>query len=270
MIAVSNFSDRTVEGAGGSVRPLNARSLALSALLGTHPPTLSSSSLVALAELFGITGGSMRTALSRLAAAGDVSVDDGRYTLAPRLTDRQAAQDAGRRAPAGWNGDWHIAVAVADQRDLPDRRRIRAAMANARFGELRPTVWLRPANLPVPELGRDWITSTGPVDSDDAELAGRIWDLDEMATTAHRLDRALVDSIADVDLADPARIPEMFILSAQVVRFLRTEPLLPSDLTPRGWPVATLRSRYDEYEANLQSMLRPFLRAHSPESSGAS
>ena len=79
------------------MRALNARSIALSTLLGTHPPTLPASSLVAFGELFGVNGGTMRTALSRLVAAGDLELDGGRYTLAARLQARQAAQDSGRR-----------------------------------------------------------------------------------------------------------------------------------------------------------------------------
>jgi len=263
-IAMSNSRDTT----GGErhdldARPLNARSLALSALLGTHPPTLTASSLVALAELFGFSGGSMRTALSRLAAAGDVSAHAGRYTLAERLLARQRSQDVGRRAPADWDGRWHTAIAVVEQRELADRRRVRAEMANARFGELRPTVWLRPANLPAPELGQDWIVTTGPISGDGAALTATLWDLEEMATAAHTLARAVRATMSDLDQRDVERIPATFTLSAHVVRFLRQEPLLPSELVPPAWPVPELRDLYTGLEATLQAMLRPFLLAHA-------
>ena len=45
------------------IEPLSARSVVLSALLGTHPPTLPGRSLVALAELFGIRPGTARTSM---------------------------------------------------------------------------------------------------------------------------------------------------------------------------------------------------------------
>jgi len=250
------------------VRPLNARSLALSALLGTHPPTLSAAALVALAELFGVNPGTMRTALSRMVAAGDVTASDGHYSLSPRLLARQRAQDVGRRlrsdgsdATTGWDGRWHTAVATVDQRDLADRRHLRTLMGNARFGELRPTVWVRPANLPPPDLGAEWLITTGPTTGTDPhDLVAHLWDLDSIASTAIELTGEM-DAIARrVDLADPSSIPTMFSLSAVVLRFLRSEPLLPHELTPPDWPVDALRCRYTTFESDVQAMLRPFLR----------
>ena len=255
---------RSDGGESDNSRPLNARSLALSALLGTHPPVLSAGALVALAELFGISGGTMRTALSRLAAAGDVVVDDARYSLAPRLVARQASQDAGRRASLtkadDWDRRWHTAVAIADQRDLSERRHTRVVMANARFGELRPDIWLRPANLPAPDLGEAWLVTTGiPVGVDASRLAARIWDLERIARTAARLDRRLADAADAIDPHDPTEIPGAFTLSAAVLRFLRSEPLLPAELTPAHWPLDGLRERYGSFERRLQAMMRPFL-----------
>jgi len=260
--------------AGG--RPLNARSLALSALLGTRPPALPASSLVALAELFGINGGTMRTALSRMVAAGDVTLSAGWYTLSDRLRQRQAAQDVGR-TPTGdgwngewhtaagaagdrWDGDWHTAVALADQRELPDRRQVRVVMTNARFAELRPTVWMRPANLPAPALDDGWVVTTGPVSgADDGVVTRRLWDVKVIAEEALRLEHELELAESRIDRSDPSEIPGAFTLSATVVRFLRSEPLLPAELAPAGWPLPDLRRRYARFEADLQAMMRPIL-----------
>lgn len=262
-ITVSNIGD--IQGKSTD-RPLNARSLALSVLLGTHPPTLSARSFVAFAELFDINGGTMRTALSRMVAAGDLSVDDGSYTLSPRLQQRQAAQDAGRASPAPWDGAWHTAIAIADHRDLADRRRVRAVMENARFAELRPTVWMRPANLPVPPLGEDaadWLVTTGTISGRPGDdISRRLWDLGAISTAATALSAMAEDAVASMDLTDARQIPGAFALSARIVRFLRSEPLLPTDLTPTDWPVPGLRDRYGTLERSLQTMMRPFLRAH--------
>lgn len=263
-IVVSNVRDTST--GIDDPRALNARSLALSALLGTHPPRLSARALVALAELFGVNGGTMRTALSRMVAAGDVDVTDGRYTLSTRLRQRQAAQDAGRAAaPTDWDGEWHTAVAIADQRGLAERRHLRSVMGNARFGELRPTVWMRPSNLPAPELDDDWAVTTGVVHGrPHADLASRLWDLGAIAEGARALDRRLARAQANLDRSDPGEIPAAFTLSAGIVRFLRSEPLLPVELEPADWPLASLRQRYDDFEADLQAMMRPFLIAHEP------
>src|SRR3954449_1313936 len=95
-IAVSKLRDTQMTGDLG-LAPLDARSVALSVLLGSHPPVLPARALVALAELFGIAGGTMRPALSRMVAAGELEAIEGRYRLAGRLLDRQRAQDIGRR-----------------------------------------------------------------------------------------------------------------------------------------------------------------------------
>jgi phenylacetic acid degradation operon negative regulatory protein len=245
-----------------SMRPLNARSIALSTLLGTHPPTLPASSLVALAELFGINGGTMRTALSRLVASGDVELDDGRYTLAARLQARQAAQDSGRRvAGTVWDGRWHTAIATVDHRDLSDRRHVRSLMANHRFAELRPTVWMRPATLPAPPLDDDWIVVTAePEGTPPQVLVERLWALDDLAARATDLLGRLDDADRTLRPDEPSEIPPAFTLAAEALRFLRSEPLLPAALTPTDWPVDRLRADYERFEARLQAMMAPFLR----------
>lgn len=235
-------------------RALDARSLALSALLGTHPPALPGRALTALAELFGIAPGTMRTALSRMVADGELSVADGHYQLEGRLLDRQHAQDLGRRRPADtWDGRWHTLVALDDRRPLAERRRLRRIMADHRFGELRPDVWLRPANLPAPPIA-GWTCTTGTLHGTDPNvLTGRLWDLDAFATTARSL-------LAELAAVGPS-IPETFHLAAAVVRLLRADPLLPDDLLPSDWPADALRARYDDVEHDLQAALRDFFRS---------
>lgn len=264
MIVASKVSDTPADAPHETaLRPLDARSLALSALLGTHPPALPGNRLVALAELFGIAGGTMRTALSRLVAAGDLTVDDGRYRLVGRLLDRQHAQDTGRRAPGrSWDGTWLTAIALDERRPLDERRRARQVLTDHRFGELRPDTWLRPANLPAPGLDPGWTVISGAASTDDLELVGKLWDLPSIAATAS----ALVDRLhaAGAHLGDdPAAIPPAFRASAAVVRFLRAEPMLPAPLVPDDWPVDVLRARYDRVEADLQRALRTYLAARA-------
>ena len=248
--------------------PLDARSLALSVLLGSHPPVLPARALVALAGLFGIAGGTMRTALSRMVATGELDADDGRrYRLAGRLLDRQRSQDLGRRRPDAdrnrdWHGEWHTVIAAADQRQLAERRRFRALMANHRFGELRPDIWMRPDNLPAPPAARDWIVTTGPLAGIDRfDLRDRLWDVGGLSRRGTAL-LATVDRLRrDTDWSDPVSIPDVFVASAAVVRFLRDDPLMPSGLTPPDWPADRLRPAYDALEQQFHLLLRAFLAA---------
>ncbi len=238
--------------------------MALSVLLGSHPPVLPARALVAMAELFEIAGGTMRTALSRMVAAGELELIDGRYHLAGRLLERQRAQDIGRHEPdTTWDGGWHTIIAAADQRDLAARRRFRAVMGDHRFGELRPDIWMRPANLPAPAAEDDWIVTTGGVEGiDPRTLRDRLWPIDELRRRGRALQAALEQIQHSVDWSDATSIPVVFTTSAAVVRFLRAEPLLPPPIVPEGWPATLLRATYDDVEQALQRRLRQFLTAN--------
>lgn len=234
------------------LRPLTARSVVLSTLLGHHPPRLPARALVRVGELFGIAEGTVRVALSRMVAAGDLRQSDGSYGLTARLMERQARQDESR-APrtVPWAGGWEIAlVAGAEPRTAADRAALRQAMTALRLGELREGSWLRPANLdrPRPAAAVEQCTwLTGTPDGDPAALAGRLWDLAGWSARA----RALL-----VALGRAATPADRFTVSAAILRHLLADPLLPDALLPGDWPGRELRARYGEFEAELGELLR--------------
>jgi phenylacetic acid degradation operon negative regulatory protein len=239
------------------IRPLNARSLVLSVLLGLPTPRLRSTSTARLAELFDIAPGTMRTAISRMLAAGELASVDGGYELAGPLVERKAAQDIGRRPPGdAWDGTWWVVTVTSPSRQLATRRDFRTAMANARMGELRPDTWLRPANLAGPRVDAGAIVVRGRVDGEDgATLAAKLWDLDGIARRCAALRRA-VDRVAGAIDGDVAG---GIMLAAAVVNFLRAEPLLPAALTPDGWAADDLRDRYAAFDRALGRALRRVL-----------
>ncbi|MYT34245.1 MULTISPECIES: PaaX family transcriptional regulator C-terminal domain-containing protein [unclassified Streptomyces] len=238
-----------------ALRPLTARSVVLSTLLGHHPPRLPVRVLVRVGELFGIAEGTVRVALSRMAAAGDLRQSTGGYALTARLLARQARQDESRTPRTRpWHGAWEIAVVTADGGRPPaERAALRQAMAALRLAELREGSWLRPANLdrPRPAVATAQCTwFTGAPDGDPAALARGLWDLDGWAAHARELLAAL----------DRAATPaDRFTVAAAVLRHLLTDPLLPAPLLPDAWPGALLRSRYDVFEAEFRELLRHFL-----------
>jgi phenylacetic acid degradation operon negative regulatory protein len=226
----------------------------LSGLLGTPPPRLPVGRVGRAAALFGITDGAARTALSRMAAAGDVQADDGRYRLSPRLMDRRRRQDESRADPRlPWDGTWSFVIVTADRRSATDRSELRAAMAQLRYGELREGVWLRPANLAedphrvIEEHCQRW-TAT-PVD-DVAALGAQLWPLAAWAERARLLTAAL-----DHD----ASLAERFTISAAALHHLLADPLLPDPLLPADWPGAALRTEFDRFYATYQEELQRYL-----------
>jgi phenylacetic acid degradation operon negative regulatory protein len=229
------------------LRPLTARSAVLSTLLGAHPPRLPARSLVRVGELFDIAEGTIRVALSRMVAAGDLVLIDGDYALTPRLGRRQTRQDESRSPDVrNWSGDWEIAVVTADRRPPAERTAFRQAMVRLRLGELREGTWLRPANLARP-LTVDCVVLLGRPVHDPAALAATLWDLDGWASRARLLHAALDEAPG---------LPASFTLAAAVLRHFVADPLLPAELLPAGWPGAELRARYDRFDTTFQSLLR--------------
>lgn len=257
--------------AAADERPLTARSVIASTLLGTSPPQLPGWLLVRAGALFGIAEGAVRTALSRMVAAGELAADDGTYALAGSLLTRQARQDESRSASVAatdWDGVWAMAVVHGDPRSAPQRGELRGAATALRFAELREGVWLRPDNLDVDRLPASSAVlaaqcarlTARPDDPDPTALAARLWDLTGWADRAAAL-RARMDGIvAALEAGDTDALAPGFVLSASVLRLTQADPLLPDPLLPAGWPGATLRAEYDRYDAAYQSLLRSWFR----------
>ncbi|MES9525884.1 PaaX family transcriptional regulator C-terminal domain-containing protein [Streptomyces capoamus] len=228
------------------LRPLSARSVVLSLLLGAHPPELPVKDLVRLVEPFGVGGSTLRAALSRMVAAGDLRRADGVYRLSDRLLARQRRQDeAVRPRTRAWDGNWEMVVITATGRGPAERADLRNRLTALRLAELREGVWLRPANLDraLPAgLHRVALTYTARPDEPPRELAARLWPLADWAAVAH----ALLDRAARAE-----RPAERFTAYAAAVRHLLADPVLPSALLPADWPGEGLRRAYAGYRREV-------------------
>jgi len=233
------------------IRPLTARSIIASTLLGVRPPRLPARALVASGRLFGIAEGTVRTALSRMVTAGELATDGGAYELAGPFLLRRERQDESLAGAVGpWDGSWELAVVDAERRTAADRVALREAMRALRLAELREGVWLRPANLDPDRLPEaravvDAQCTTMPARPRD-DLARRLWDLRAWADRAIEL----TDEVAADGFDDLAR---SFVRSASVLRHLQTDPLLPDPLLPPDWPGTRLRSVYGGYDAAFKA-----------------
>lgn len=243
------------------LRPLSPRSIVLSVLLGSHPPSMPVGRLLAFTSLFGITDGTARTALSRMVAAGELANDDGTYRLSGRLLERQTQQDVGRAGPPPvWDGTWWFVAVTTDRRSIAVRRDFRARAAGARLGEMRPDTWLRPANIEVPLDLPDVVLTRGPLlAGDEAALVARLWPLDHLEREATRHVERL-EATAAMLVADDRdqALADSFVTLAAAQRFLRSEPQLPESLSP-GRAAGDLRTRYavvvDEFQRRLAGFL---------------
>jgi phenylacetic acid degradation operon negative regulatory protein len=241
---------------------LSARSIVASTLLGMHPPVLPARVLVRSGELFGVSDGTTRTAISRMVTAGELVAEDGSYRLAGRLLDRQARQDVSRKPPRwGWDGRWRMAVVVAERRPPEERAKVRSALLGARYAELREGVWTRPDNLPGarPDVtGCEWIKATF---TDPADTAASLWDLADWAARGEELRDAVTSWTARLAGEGLAVLGPAFVASADVLRHLQADPLLPRELLPAGWPGESLRRDYERFDAAFRTVWRQWYRS---------
>jgi phenylacetic acid degradation operon negative regulatory protein len=252
-------------------RPFTARSVVASTLLGVDPPRLPTRMLVRSGELFGISPGTTRVALSRMVAAGELVVDGDGHRLAGRLLDRQARQRVSR-APATrpWDGTWWLAVVTETRRPASARAELRAAMVELRLVEWREGVWLRPDNLDETSsspqaravVDAQCHRFVGRPEPDDG-LEGQLWDLGGWALEAVRLRRRLAQVVTRFDAGDTEALAPGFVLSAEVLRHLLADPLLPDELLGPDWPGPALRADYDRYDQAFKTMWRDWFRRQS-------
>lgn len=232
-----------------ALKPVSTRSALLTLLLGAEVPALTTRELVAAGSVVGFAEPTVRVALSRMAAAGDVSrEDDGRYRLSERLAERQRRQEqATHPRHRDWDGAWHLVVVTTVGRTATERADLRTSLTDLRLAELREGVWTRPTNLDL-----DWtdeVTNVcdqfvGSPVADPAGLAARLWDLDDWSATA----RDLLDA---TDTTDPVL---RFTACATAGRHLLTDPVLPVALLPDDWPGDELRASHVAYKQWIVEM----------------
>lgn len=242
-------------------RPLTARSVLASTLLGAEPPELPVAHLVHMAGLFGINANRARVALSRMVASGEVTTDGaGRYRLAGHLLARQRRQAASRAGRTStWTGQWHVLVltSVGDAAEVRGARR--RALEAARLGELRQGVWMRPDNMSVEldgAVGEEVERFLARPAGDPSSLAASLWDLAWWSAGA----RGLLRDMAARQVSGPDDLAPGFVLSAAVLRHLLADPLLPEGLVPADWPGSELRRDYDRFDARYRAVLADWAR----------
>ncbi|MGI9600429.1 MAG: PaaX family transcriptional regulator C-terminal domain-containing protein [Acidimicrobiales bacterium] len=250
-------------------RPLSARSIVASTLLGTEPPILPSRLLVAFTAEFGVSEGATRVALSRMIDRGELENRDGSYALLGALLERQHRQAAGLRpSTSEWNGRWEMVVVRPGRRSGASRAALRQALAHLGMGERREGTWLRPDNLPADRLPADRATVADQADrfvaDTDAEgraLVAEVFDLDGWADESHRLIAQMAELRPQLHDGDQQVLVPGFTLAAAVLRHLVSDPLLPDEIQPDRWPATALREVYSHYDRDYRAVLAQFFRA---------
>jgi phenylacetic acid degradation operon negative regulatory protein len=255
-------------------RPLTARSVLASVLLGAPEPELPVAALVEAAALFGISSGAARTCLWRMVSDGELTTDNAAYALAGHLLERRFRVDDAARPeqaqPRPWAGTWEVAVVSAERRPAADRLALRRAATALHLAEIREGVWTRPDNLDATRLpasravlDRQCVQFRGASGDLGADAARSLFALDTWANDARRLTIAMAGELAieprDGDSRNEA-LTHQFMLAIAAVRHLQADPLLPVALLPEDWPAPDLRTTYRDLNRAFHRQLTRTLR----------
>ena len=236
-------------------RPLTARSVIASLLLGRRPPRATASLLVRWCALFGISESAARVTLTRMARAGELRADDATYELAGRVRERQSEQEFALAPDVrSWDGRWRFAIAPAGARAAAERVALRRALERMRLRPSRDGVWVRPDNLvlDVGDVGEAAGCTWWRAVPDDAAQAAALAELFSPVEFQART-RALLDALVHATARLPAQdaLADAFVAGAAVAQHLRRDPLLPDELLPARWDAGALRDAYRAYLATF-------------------
>jgi phenylacetic acid degradation operon negative regulatory protein len=250
-------------------RPLSARSVLATALLGADQPHLTVGELVAVASLFGISDGAARTCLWRMVSNGELTSEDGTYALAGGLLERRQRVDEASRLDddaSPWDGTWELAVVSLERRSAADRLALRKAATALHLAELREGIWIRPDNLDPDRLpgwravlDRQCVHFHDAATDIPAETVRSLFNLDDWADDARKLTRAVRDEV-DAEAVETDDFAYWFGLSVAVVRHLQLDPMLPAEFIGENWPGPDLRSAYRRFDEVFKQRLNSAFR----------
>ncbi len=228
--------------------------------------------VVALASTCQVQPAAARTAVSRLVREGWL-VGERRegvrgYAATPLAQDRLARAHERIYAlrPRPWAGTWHLVVVGGDG-DRRRRDRVAASLGYLGYGRLGPGTWASPwrsseLDDALDGHGASWSGWTARPDGvEAAALTARLWDLDALAGAyldfASRLPRP-------ADLEGLAT-HEAYRLRTGLVhewrKFLFTDPGLPEEVLPTGWPGQRVREDFLAVAGRLRPAAEAFVSA---------
>jgi len=222
------------------------KSLTLDLLSTLRGGSMPIAALVAASELFNVAEGSLRVAVTRLVAAGQVERDErGRYRLgeaAAPVTHRLGNWRQIDERTCNWSGSW-IGVNLGAGGRGADRRRSERALRWHGFEELIPGLRVRPDNLRGGVAGqRETLRSLGlepkalvlrldELDSHADQRARHLWDAQALERGYRDSLRELAESEARLEQDSEAQaMVESFLLGGRIIRQLVLDPLLPKPL----------------------------------------
>ncbi|MGW7084719.1 PaaX family transcriptional regulator C-terminal domain-containing protein [Streptomyces sp. NPDC054871] len=220
--------------------------------------------LYTVANTLGMSDQQVRLCVKRLVAEGRFThegrgrkarlhaTEDTTRALAPNADFLRHAfhQDAGL---APWDGVWHLAAFAVPESARTARDSLRETLVHLGGAPLQgglyvcANTWEPYVEEAAHRLGaHDALTLLTTTDlrrgetQEPAELARRLWPLQEIADRYHRLSRIAQPRLARLtgpaELSPTALLTIAVELAAELTRAIEPDPLLPPQLLPQPWP----------------------------------
>lgn len=269
---------------------LSARELILTLMDSSSSASLPASYFVAAAELFEMDPGSIRVALARLVRDGSlISRGRGLYGLGSRAGTLQSLVRNWSRAETSlvpWSGDWlTVLVGHLTRSNKSQVRGNERALKLFGFAEMKPGLWVRPANLVrnLVQVRADLLALGLHDDSISAQVSAfdpanllvpeDLWQIEQLGHRYHqhidllarskaRLieeEKGALDKKATVD--KEAAVRETLLVGRQVTRDILLDPFLPDALVDAAGRREMI-ARMIEYNDIGRTYWREFFKRH--------
>ncbi|WP_394836325.1 phenylacetic acid degradation operon negative regulatory protein PaaX [Pendulispora rubella] len=214
--------------------------------------------LLAFFDAIGISGGVVRTAMSRLASDGWLERHrvsrNSYYRLAEKgkETFRQATEHIYHLRPPRWRGHYELLLPDAGM----EREPMRTILHEAGFGEPAPGMWIAPAGASIPHAASGVLRLHASGDSDTHRtLAARGWPLEATAHAYRRFMAAFEPLRAALDAGPPSTDRDALVARVLLIheyrRIVLRDPILPIEILPESWPGSAARSLCAEIYARV-------------------
>ncbi len=245
-------------------RNFTARSVILSVLLGLRPPSLPVSMIVKTTELFNISEGTTRTAISRMLKSKELKVSGTNYEIASvKHLQRQARQlESLKPKYKTWDeSTWILAIVTQSNREAAERAQLRDDLKFHKFGELKEGVWIRPDNLEENYIKDhkhlSWFKS---IPEDDPKyLVKKLFKIHSWNTTSIQLTDQLNNLAGPLQQEGARYLKDSFIVMAKVLRHVQDDPLLPRRLLPKDFKGQELRDTYFKFDKIFRNLMTEWL-----------
>ena len=222
--------------------------LILNLLMAAEGAPLSAKEATAAGAVFGMRENSVRVALVRLSAAGLIeAAGRGSYRLGPQavpLAEDLSGWQLAEERVCDWDGGWlMVSTGALGRSDRPSLHARERALALTGFGELEPTLHVRPDNLVghasavrqrLFKLGLDdgaAVFVARDLGPRHERAAVRLWDGKALNASYRVARQKLAQWLERVDQLDPDMAArESFLLGNEAIRQLVFDPMLPEPL----------------------------------------